>query len=299
LRRPPPWLSRSFTGDNGPSKPKASKINKSSAQGQEIRDGNIRYFEETPDGDRREVEGEDANEELLRETVEATLRNFDDVMGQKSKELGIPVDDLEKEYGMSQEELEEGLDTFGGEMGEEDLDGEYSGQQWSQQWSTDDFEQMAQSEDFDGSTSEDFFMKQMTEEEREDYYEQESMADRMVAQMEKYKDRENFTEEDKAALRKELLAGLEEDPIDSRDESNGLSIRPIINFLDTKLNQMYYLPPLYWYLHQQLKTTGPCQATNQQLRLPSQIPQQTLIWYQELTLMPTTSQTYGGSEYQH
>ena len=223
LRRPPPWLSRTFTSDDGTPKSRLSKVNKSIPRRHEIRNDDIRYFEETPDGERREVEDEDADEELLRETVEATLRNFDDVMGQKSKELGVSVDDLEKDYGLSQDELEEGLDTFGGEMGEEDLDGEYSGQQWSQQWSTDDFEQMAQSEDFDGTMSEEFFMKQMTEDEREDYYEQERMADHMVAQMEKYKNRDNFTDVEKEALRKELLAGLEEDPVESDDESNGLS----------------------------------------------------------------------------
>jgi len=222
LRRQPPWLSRSFTSDNAASKPRLSKANKTIPQGHETHDAEIRYFEETPDGDRREVGAEDAEEELLRETVEATLRNFDDVMGKKSKELGVSVDDLEKDYGMSQEELEEGLDTFGGEMGEEDLDGEYSGQQWSQQWSTDDFEQMAKSEDFDGTMSEEFFMKQMTEDERDEYHEQERLADHMVAQMEKYKNRENFTEEDKEALRKELLAGFQEDLEESDHEINGL-----------------------------------------------------------------------------
>ena len=223
MRRQPPWLSRSFTSDKGDSKPRLSKAKHPIPPGRETFDDDIRYFEETPDGDRREVEGEDTEERLLRETVEATLKNFDDVMGKKSKELGVSVDDLEKDYGMSQEELEEGLDTFGGEMGEEDLDGEYSGQQWSQQWSTDDFEQLAQSEDFDGNMSEEFFMKQMTEDEKEDYHEQERMTDHMLAQMEKYKDRESFTEEDKEALRKELLAGLEEDPETSDDGSNGLS----------------------------------------------------------------------------
>ena len=221
MRRQPPWLSRSFISDNGSSKSKFPQASKSKAQGHEIDDADFRYFEETPDGNRREIEAEDAEEEELRKTVEATLRKFDNAIGKKSQQLGVSVEDLEKDYGMSQEELEEGLDTFGGEMGEEDLDGEYSGQQWSQQWSTEDFEQMAQSEDFDGTMSEDFFMKQMTENDREKYYEQETMTDHMVAQMEKYKNQETFTEEDKIALRKELLAGLEEDPVESDDKFKG------------------------------------------------------------------------------
>ncbi|KAG9240824.1 hypothetical protein BJ878DRAFT_523949 [Calycina marina] len=206
LRRQPPWLLRNYTSENGAPRPR-NRIRAPIAP--EPLNDSIRYYEQGPGGERVEVEGEDPEEAELRETVEATLRNLDETITKKGKELGISPEELEKEYGMSQVELEAGLDDFGGEMGEEDLHGGVSGGEWSQQWTTENLEAMAQESDFDGSMSETFFINQMTEDDRTEYYQQERMTDRLLAQMEKYDNTDSLTEEEKEILQRELMAGID------------------------------------------------------------------------------------------
>ncbi|KAH8602889.1 hypothetical protein B0O99DRAFT_735234 [Bisporella sp. PMI_857] len=245
LQKPPrpqaPWLSRSIMSENGGRVPKLSKIQKSTPTQSLPSGSTIKYFEQTPDGERRELD-DDPDEEMLRQTVEATLRSYDETMMKKSEELGISIEELEKRHGMSEEELEEGLDTFGGEMAEEDLHGHFSGEGWSQQWSTEDFEEMASASDFDGSMSEEFFMKQMTEQERGQWDEQERMTSEMEAQMKKWKELDNISEEDRQALRRELLAGIvyEEDSrqqAELNDESS-FAIDPPVEAASKQLKQL-------------------------------------------------------------
>ena len=159
--------------------------------------------------------GPDPEEERLKQTVESTIRRgLEDAMGQSLK--GLSIEQISKKLGMTQGQWEAGFDG----LEDEDL-----AEGAEQNWTQDDFENMVRSSDYDGNMSQDFFLNQLSQEERTEMEEQSTIVSRITNLMDKWESKENFTEEEIEALRKELLQGMtEEDRIRSEEGVIGWSL---------------------------------------------------------------------------